>query len=82
MGLADMFEGFLFKVALKKGVKVAVAVIASAVASAKIAPVLQTAGVHVDLTQMELGMTSAGTAGITMLLNWLKVKTSVGKKYL
>lgn len=79
MGLGDMFEGFLFKIALKKGVKAAVAVAGTALASNA---ALAQAGVSVDLSKLEISLMSAGTAAITMLLNWAKVKTKLGAKFL
>lgn len=82
MGLKDMIEGWVLKVALKKGVKAVVSVILSAVASAKIAPLLAQGGVTIDPQQLELGLTAAGAGAITMGLNWLKVKTKLGQKFL
>lgn len=82
MGLKEALEGFIFKIALKKGVKAAGAVILAAVASVKVAPVLTQLGVTIDPTQLEVGLTAFGTAAVTMGLNWLKVKTSLGQKLL
>jgi hypothetical protein len=82
MGIKEMLEGWVLKVALKKGVKAAGAVILSAVASVKIAPVLSQLGVTVDPAQLEVGLTAFGTAAVTMGLNWLKMKTPLGKKLL
>ena len=79
MGLGDMFEGFLFKIALKKGVKAAVAVAGTAVASNA---ALAQAGVTVDITKLETFLMSAGAGLITMALNWAKVKTRIGAKLL
>lgn len=73
--LKDLFEGFLFKIALKKAVKSVVGVVGSAAA-------LQQAGVNVDVTKLETWLTAAGAGAVTALLNWLKVKTSLGKKFL
>lgn len=75
MGLKEMVEGFIFKIALKKGVKTLVGVIASA-------KVLQEAGVQVDPMSLETWLMSVGAAGVTMLLNYLKVKTKLGQKFL
>lgn len=75
MGLKDILEGFIFKIALKKGVKTLVGVVGSAA-------VLQQAGFSVDVTKLETWLMSAGAAAITMALNYLKVKTSLGKKFL
>lgn len=82
MGIKEMLEGWVLKVALKKGVKAAGAVILSAVASVKIAPVLSQLGVTIDPAQLEVGLTAFGTAAVTMGLNWLKMKTPLGKKLL
>lgn len=75
MGIKDMLEGFIFKIALKKGVKALVGVIGSVV-------VLQQAGVNVDVAKLETWLMGVGTAGVTVALNYLKVKTSLGKKFL
>lgn len=80
--IGDMVEGWVLKIALKKGVKAAGAVILAAVASVKVAPVLSQLGVKVDPGQLEIGLTTFGTAAVTMGLNWLKQKTSLGKKFL
>lgn len=82
MGLKDMIEGWLFGVALKKGVKAVAAVILAAVASVKVAPVLQQMGVTVDRAQLEVGLTALGTGAVTMFLNYLKMKTKLGAKFL
>lgn len=82
MGIKEMVEGWILKVALKKGVKAAGAVILAAVASVKVAPILGQLGVAVDPNQLEVGLTAFGTAAVTMGLNWLKLKTSIGKKFL
>ena len=79
MGLGEMFEGFLFKIALKKGVKAAVAVAGSAVAANA---GLAQFGVTVDITKLETALLSTGAALITMVLNWMKTKTKLGMKFL
>lgn len=79
MGLGEMFEGFLFKIALKKGVKVAVSVAGTAIASNA---ALAQAGVAVDITKLETFLLSTGAAFITVALNYLKTKTQLGAKYL
>lgn len=75
MGLRDVLEGFVFKIALKKGVKTLVGVVASAGA-------LQAAGVSVDVTKLETWLMATGASLVTMGLNFLKVKTSIGRKLL
>lgn len=80
--IGDLIEGWVLKIALKKGVKAAGAVILAAIASVKVAPVLTQLGVTVDPTQLEVGLTAFGTAGVTVALNWLKQKTSLGRKFL
>ena len=80
--LREMLEGWVLKIALKKGVKAAGAVVLSAIASVKVAPVLAQLGVTVDPGQLEVGLTAMGTAAVTVGLNWLKVKTSLGQKFL
>lgn len=80
--LGQMLEGWLLKIALKKGVKSACAVILAAIASVKVAPVLAQMGVTVDPGQLEVGLTALGTAAVTVGLNWFKVKTSLGQKFL
>lgn len=80
--LGEMLEGWVLKIALKKGVKAAGAVILAAIASAKVAPVLGQLGVTVDPAQLEVGLTAIGTSAVTVGLNWLKVKTSLGRKFL
>lgn len=79
MGLGTMFEGFLFKIALKKGVKAAVAVAGTAIAANE---GLAQAGVVIDITKLETFLMSAGAGLITMVLNWAKVKTKWGAKIL
>ena len=80
--IGDMVEGWLLKIALKKGVKAAGAVILAAIASVKVAPVLTQLGVTVDPGQLEVGLTAFGTAAVTIGLNFLKRNTSLGKKFL
>lgn len=75
MGLKSLVEGFLFKIALKKGVKSALGVLASING-------LEAAGVQLDTSKLEQFLLSAGAAGVTMLLNFLKVKTKIGAKLL
>lgn len=75
MGLRDMFEGFILKIALKKGVKTLVGVVGSAA-------VLQQAGVNVDVAKLETWLMGLGASAVTMVLNYLKVKTAIGKKLL
>jgi hypothetical protein len=82
MTIKEMVEGWLFKIALTKGVKAVLALALSFLASVKVAAILTQAGITIDPTRMEQGLTVLGTAGITMLLNWLKLKTSIGKKFL
>ena len=82
MGLKELVEGWVFGIALKKGVKAIAAVTLSAVASGKVAPVLAQMGITIDPVQLEAGLTVLGTGAITMGLNWLKLKTSLGKKFL
>ena len=79
MGLGAMFEGFLLKIALKKGVKAAVAVAGTAIAANES---LVHAGITVDITKLETFLMSAGAGLITMVLNWAKVKTKIGAKIL
>lgn len=79
MGFREMLEGWLLKIALKKGVKAAGAVILAAIASVKVAPVLAQLGVTVDPGQLEVGLTALGTAAVTVGLNFLKIKTPIGK---
>jgi hypothetical protein len=80
--IGDLVEGWVLKIALKKGVKAAGAVILAAIASVKVAPVLAQLGVTVDPGQLEIGMTTLGTAAVTVALSWLKQKTSLGRKFL
>lgn len=75
MGIREAFEGFILKIAVKKGVKTLVGVVGSAA-------VLQQAGVSVDVTKLETWLMALVASGVTMALNWLKVKTSLGKKFL
>lgn len=82
MGLKNLIEGFVLRVALKKGVKAAVAFIISATASAKVAPLLAQLGITLDPSQLEMGLTAIGTGGLVAFLNYLKQKTSLGQKYL
>ena len=82
MGIKDALEGFVLKVALKKGVKAAVSFVIAFTASAQVAPLLAQFGVTIDPVQLEIGLTTVGTALVAMALNWLKVKTSLGQKYL
>ena len=82
MGLKEMIEGWILRVALKKGVKAVVSVILSAVVSAKVAPILAQAGVTIDPVQLEVGLTAAGAGAITVGLNYLKLKTKLGQKFL
>lgn len=80
--IGEIVEGWLLKIALKKGVKAAGAVILAAIASVKVAPVLSQLGVTVNPGQLEVGLTAFGTAAVTVGLNWLKQKTSLGQKFL
>lgn len=80
--IGEMIEGWVLKIALKKGVKAAGAFILAAVTSVKVAPVLSQLGVSVDGSQLEMGLTAFGTAAVTVGLNWVKQKTSLGRKYL
>ena len=73
--IRDLFEGWVLKIALKKAAKAAASVVGSAA-------VLQQAGVSVDPLALETWLTATGAGLVTMLLNWLKVKTSLGKKFL
>ena len=82
MGFKEMLEGWVFGIALKKGVKAVAAVVLATVASVKVAPVLSQLGVTIDATQLELGLTALGTGAVTIGLNWLKLKTRMGQKYL
>lgn len=82
MGIKEAVEGFVFKIALKKGVKAAAAFVISFAASAKVAPILGQMGVSIDPGQLELGLTAFGTALVAMGLNWVKQKTSLGQKFL
>lgn len=75
MGIRSAVEGFIFKIALKKGVKTLVGVILSA-------KVLQEAGVNVDVAQLETWLMAGAASVVTMLLNYLKVKTKLGKRFL
>lgn len=70
--LRSLFEGWLLKIALKKGAKAALGVVASA-------KILQEAGVSVDAAKFETWLMAAGAAAVTMALNWAKVKTPLGK---
>jgi len=82
MGIRETIEEWVLKIALKKGVKAVGAVILSAAASVKVAPVLANLGVTIDPAQLELGLTALGAGAVTMALNWLKLKTSLGRKFL
>lgn len=73
--LRDMFEGFILKMALKKGAKAFVGVLGSTAA-------LQQAGVSVDVTKLETWLIATASSLVTMGLNWAKVKTKIGAKLL
>ena len=75
MGLGETVQKWIFTIALKKAVKTVVGIIVSA-------KVLQEAGVSVDATAMETWLLASGAALATLLLNFLKVKTALGKKLL
>lgn len=82
MGIGELLEGWLFKIALKKGVKVAASVVLTGIASVKVAPVLTQLGVTIDPGQLEIGLMSLGAGLLTILMNYLKQKTAIGKKLL
>jgi hypothetical protein len=82
MGLGTVVQEWFLKIALKKGVKSAVSVILAAIASVKVAPILAQMGVTVDPAQLEIGLTALGTGLLTVALNFMKVKTAIGKKLL
>ena len=75
MGIKSMVEGFILRIALKKGVKAAVGAIISIKG-------LAAAGVTVDATALEQFLLSAGTGAVAMALNYLKIKTKLGAKFL
>lgn len=75
MGLKDLLEGWVLKIAVKKGAKVLVGVMASA-------KVLQEAGFSVDAMKLETWLMGVGSAAVAVVLNYLKVKTRLGAKFL
>ena len=80
MDLHGVVEQWLFKVALRKMVLSASKVLLALLASAKVAPVLVQFGVTVDPDMLRIGLTALGTAGLTALHDWVKLKT--GLKFL
>jgi len=75
MGIGENVKKWLIMKALGKAVKTIVGVVASA-------GILQQAGVSVDVTKLETWLLATAAGGITILLNYLKVKTAIGKKLL
>ena len=75
MGIREVFEGWVLRIALKKAAKTLVGVVATA-------KLLQEAGFNVDAAQLETWLMAAGSAAVTVALNWLKVKTKLGAKFL
>lgn len=75
MSLKEMVEGWFVKIALKKAAKAAVGVVVSA-------KVLQEAGLNVDAAKFETWLLAAGSALVSVALNYLKLKTRLGAKLL
>ena len=78
--LQRLVHGYIIKKGMAKAVKAAVAALIGLVTGAKVQPVLSQLGVSVDPKQLEVGLTVLMTGGVTLLLNWLKVR--FGVKYL
>lgn len=80
MGIVDGVKTWLLGKALAKAMKALAAVVVSYVTSVKVAGILAQMGVTIDVKQLAEGLTLLGTAAITILLNFLKVK--FGLKFL
>lgn len=72
MGIKEFITGIM----IKKGIKSAVKLILSAVASVGVVNALKVSGVeiHIDQVQLEAGLTVAINSGLEMLRNYLKQK--------
>ena len=75
MGITEGVQVWLAKVAVRKIVVSASKVLLSFLASAKVAPYLQQAGVTVDPVQLQIGLTTLAVAGLTALQDYLKLRT-------
>jgi hypothetical protein len=80
MGILTPVKVWLFTVALKKGIKAIVTVALSWLTSIKVAPILASMGVTIDPAQLEMWLTGALTGLLTIIFNFLKVKTKLGAK--
>lgn len=72
--IIEKVEGWLWQIAIKKGVLALVKVVVSFVTSVKVAPILTQLGITVDPVTLTGGITALLTSGLTILQNWLKVK--------
>jgi hypothetical protein len=72
--IVEKVEGWLWQIAVKKGIASLVKVAIAFVTSVKLDPILKQLGVTVDPVTLTGGVTAFITAGLTMLQNWLKVK--------
>ena len=75
MGIVDNVQGWIFRVALKKGVARAVMVVVAFLTSAKVSALLQAWGVTLDPAALELSLTAALMGALEMARNFIKFKT-------
>ena len=73
MGVTDMVKGWIFKIALKKGIVSAAKLIVAFAVTHGIKTVITFKGITVDL-QSEAAMIVAINSGLTILRNFLKTK--------
>ena len=73
--LKDAVRGYVLKKGIYKGAKAAAVLLASIQG-------LKEAGVEINVDQFEQFIAASAVAGITMILNYLKVKTRIGEKLL
>jgi hypothetical protein len=72
--IVEKVEGWIWQIAVKKGVISLVKVIVAFITSVKLDPVLKQVGVTVDPVTLTGGLTALITSGLTMLQNYLKQK--------
>lgn len=77
MGLGDSAKEWLLRVCVKRGVKAAIIIVSSYMASHGIAHALETHGVTIDWNQFEVGATVSIGALLEMAHDYLKVKKGV-----
>lgn len=78
--IVEKIEGWLWQIAVKKGVSFAIKAILSLITGAKLAPIIAGLGITVDPVVLEGSLATLIGSGLTILQNWLKIK--FGLKFL